>query len=251
VNVSGEVAIESANDTVKIEGAGTLTGVNGTLVMRDLIVASESDIQAVGLRVIERLDLLGNAVLRAKPGGTIDLTPDILMVFQGEGQKLPTLDLGVVGEGYGVMPSEIRVDIDAGAFSENDQRVLEHALVIAETFSNCEAWKHRAWLDTGPPFELTCDHAVGAHAGLPVIALVLRGAGFDESELDTHFLGLSVGAWVTIVTGIVSLILVKHMVTLARRKNSPGIVHVVPVAAIPLVPPEHPGHRHPSPPPFY
>jgi hypothetical protein len=97
-----------------------------------------ADLVAKGLVVQNFLQLEVGAKLFAAPLDQIDLGADIEIRFSSpSATKLPSLDLGDIGDAYAVVPALRNVEISSGDIPSD----LHQPIVQGKTLSNCESWK--------------------------------------------------------------------------------------------------------------
>jgi hypothetical protein len=119
IHVSGDQAIDSTNETVRIIGTGTIRPAEEAteLILTDVIVPAGSNITSEGLVVQKTLELTGTAILTALDvirfgeGATLVLQEDSLQLPRCElGDvslitSIPTINVGVQGLGNALQQS--------------------------------------------------------------------------------------------------------------------------------------------------
>jgi hypothetical protein len=183
---------------IAINGSGFVQGTtNEQLWLTIVNIGLEAQIVAKDLVVQSSLRLESGSKLEAAPSDMITLVPGVELEFRcGNFNQLPHLDLGVIGDGYTVLPAVLEVVIEALPSTDEVPR----ALVQGKTLSNCDEWRKKV---TGIPngYEVTCDTITSSGQSLlndgPVIGLFI----VKTRPVDDH--GLSGGAIAGIVVGAV------------------------------------------------
>jgi hypothetical protein len=136
-------ATRGAPVTIKPRGEAPLT-------LSDVTIGSGSTIQAENLVVKSRLALTGDSTLGPTAGGNITIGTETAIVLEARDEKLPQLDLGLIGQGYAVVPAEVYVAIPSGGLGGS-----EHCLISGRTLGNCEDWRPKVTISRPHEFQDT------------------------------------------------------------------------------------------------
>jgi hypothetical protein len=228
-------AIESNQQVpVILEGVGKIVPEDGqSLFLGEVVISEGAAITAEGLAVSKQITMSGKSSLGAVEGGSIQLFNATVIEFQAASQVLPSLNLGLIGEVYNIVPQTLKVDPPRG-LGVVEVEGFSHPVVSGTTLSNCEAWRAKLELSSAS-FTSECVTETGGRllAG-EKISLVIKGrpaptssptASSSETDGSTGGLsgGLSGGAIAGIVVGAVVVVGVAAVgVFLVIRKKGDG-----------------------------
>jgi hypothetical protein len=144
ISVESDVAVPSTYHPVLLNGSGTIRPTSdGQLILADITLPQGSDVIADRLVVLSRMALVGDSSLTAVENGAITIASSVSIVFEGDGEELPSLDLGNVGADYGIVPRSFEI-------VKLNREVIgnRRTLVAARSLSNCAEWIAKAQLNS-------------------------------------------------------------------------------------------------------
>jgi hypothetical protein len=222
----------SEENPVLLAGSGSIAPADGLLLVRgDVMVAPSAAITAQGLTIVSRLSMDGSSSLAAKEGDAILLKNNSVdLEFAAEEKKLPTLNLGLIGNNYQTLPKSLKVNPPVG-LNADELRTFSHWLISGQTLSNCEEWQKILELPPGQ-FKSECVNGNGNGNGngrrllSDSRSLVIKGITEAESgapknvELPSPTDSPSdVGLIVGVVVGVVGAVSVGIVIILIRRRT--------------------------------
>jgi hypothetical protein len=160
-------------------------------------------IKAQRLRVSSRLALTGDSSLEAVDNDYITITTGTQVAMSAQAQRLPQLDLGVVGAEYSIVPAAIYVEIPPGGLGTSS-----HQLIAGATLTNCEEWASKVTFVGSDEFEAVCTSATASSrkmAAEGVTYLVVRSisyGGGDPGKLSVVPIVVGVVVGVVVITGV-------------------------------------------------
>jgi hypothetical protein len=216
IQVGPDTGLENSTAPVELSGSGLIrpNGNSQLLVFHDLTILPGSTIQAKHLLIETHITLIGDAVLSAAEDDHIELRNDSVEVtLRAANQRLPTLNLGYIGNSYTIVVKKVVVEIEMTFFNDNDLANFSHPLVTGETFSSCETWRTRVELSDPLNFELACQGTKSGKANAldEQISLVIKrkpptdesnDANGDKSKSKKNKSKLSTVATAFVVIGV-------------------------------------------------